>query len=627
MLAIRFFVLIVSVGAARPAGAEPVTVTLDPTTVRNIGGVSEFSREQYITIHESPTSGDQPDAIHDYLQHELEVSYGRSGGEQTWRMPTIPADPENPGMPDVAVMAERGAADLANRQMSPRHNAAQSREVVLCTHPQQMVGIPGNDHAQWGPTTPEAAAEFAAQFLKHYYSDDDRPRYYEVFNEPFVHAKKIGTTIEQMSWQHVVTARRIREVLPAADLMIGGYTAAWAEVEARNFEHWNNWQKKFMDIAGDEMDFFSTHLYDGINVRGAHAERTGSNTEAIIDLIDSYSYLKWGYAKPQVISEYGRIIFQKSETYETWRDAQMLKSFNGMLTTFMDHPDRLIKTVPFILGTGEWTYTYAGGTEKKPYDFLLFRRSGDGYVTTELELFYKFWKGLDGQWRYSRTDDPDVRCHLLADGQRLTVVLTNLDTQAHEVTLKGLAGLNRKVDVNGETSLDNVSKVALRTLQTHTDIPELRERTLPGLPDALTLEVGESAMLMIDTRLPVEAGKTVVETRVYATSYLKDIVAGEPIEFAYENVPTGKGSAVLRLSIGREPGLSLRPEVTVNGQAVDTPTDWAGGDQAGRPMFYGMIEVPVPVEHLTAFTTVALTFPGTGGKVACAVLQTNLLRP
>lgn len=83
--------------------------------------------------------------------------------------------------------------------------------------------------------------------------------------------------------------------------------------------------------------------------------------------------------------------------------------------TFMDHSDRLIKTVPFILDVSEWTYTHAGGIEEAPYDFLLFRRSGEGYVTTELELFYRFWKVVHGQWRNHASDDPDVRVHVLAE--------------------------------------------------------------------------------------------------------------------------------------------------------------------------------------------------------------------
>ena len=51
--------------------------------------------------------------------------------------------------------------------------------------------------------------------------------------------------------------------------------------------------KMFMDVAGEYMHGFSTHLYDGINVIGKETKRSGSNMEAILDLIESYSYEKW----------------------------------------------------------------------------------------------------------------------------------------------------------------------------------------------------------------------------------------------------------------------------------------------------------------------------------------------
>ena len=47
--------------------------------------------------------------------------------------------------------------------------------------------------------------------------------------------------------------------------MVGGYSAAWVG-ESRNFAHYS-WQKRFMDIAGENMDFgriiFMTRECDG----------------------------------------------------------------------------------------------------------------------------------------------------------------------------------------------------------------------------------------------------------------------------------------------------------------------------------------------------------------------------
>ncbi|MEM9419983.1 MAG: beta-agarase [Planctomycetota bacterium] len=602
-----------------PAMAEPVVLTVDPLSMRSIGGVTTLERDKYITIHATPGEPDLTDEQLRYIEEELDAHYGRDGGIQSGQLQSTPADPNNPGMPDIDYLRQAGEAHRAEMASKPNRFRPESmRDVVLCTHPEWMMGVESNAYAEFGPKTPEAAAEFCANFLKYYYTDETRPQFYEVFNEPFVKAKKIGTTAEAMAQQHVVTARRIRELLPNDDIMIGGYSAAWAEVEARNFEHWNNWQKMFMDVAGDEMDFFATHLYDGVNVKGTHAERTGSNVVAIMDLIDAYSYIKWGYAKPQAITEYGRII--KVDTDKAWpdrlrREVAVLGSFNGMLMMYLEHPDRLIKTVPYILGVGSWTYNIQGGmhsSQEKPSDFLLYRWSGDNYVTTGLELFYRFWKGIEGERRIASANDPDIRTHYFADGLRHTLVLHNMDSEERTVKLEGFGALD-------------IAKVSLRTLGSLNDAPMLSEQVLFGLPDEVSLGVAEAAALIIDLREPLEAQHTVTETRVYAENYLEAIEADRAIEFTYKNVPTGEGSAALRLSIGRVPGLSLQPQVWVNGQEVVVPIDWAGGSQEGRPTFFGMIEVPVPADALSAGTTVKLVFPDTGGKVASAVLQTNLV--
>lgn len=618
MMKTAFFGLALSFGFVVDAFSEPVVLTVDPSAVRSIGGITTLEREKYITIHASPGERDLDAEQLRYIEKELEAHYGRDGGIQSATLKATPADPDNRGMPSVEHMREAGAAFQAEMAQDPlRFKPESMREVVLCTHPEWMMGLSTNEFAEFGPRTPEAAAEFAAQFLKHFYTDETRPNIYEVFNEPFVKAKKMGTTAEEMARHHVVTARRIREVLPNDDILIGGYSAAWAEVEGRNFGHWNDWQKMFMDVAGDEMDFFATHLYDGVNVQGTHKERTGSNVIAIMDLIDSYSFIKWRVAKPQVITEYGRLI--QNDHDKAWpdrlrREAALLGSFNGMLMMYLDHPDRLIKTVPFILGVATWKYERGAveGPVDPPSDFLLFRWTGDNTVTTGIELFYRFWKGIDGERRVAFADDPDVRTHYFADGLRHTLVIHNMDT------------VQRTVRIEGLDSLD-LAKVSLRELAVRDGAPELRERVLFGLPDEVAIWVNQSAALILDLREAWPATTTVRETRVYAENYLEAIEADQPIEFIYRDVPVGKGVAKLRFAIGRKPGVSLQPRAWVNGREVRVPTDWAGTTQEGRPRFFGVIEVPVPADALAKDTTVKLVFPDSGGKVASAVLQTNLI--
>lgn len=594
------------------AQPDSVQIKIDPGCVRNIGGVTTFDRSQFMTVHEGFGSTDMDDDDLAYLEDGLDARYGRDGGFITWMASEVPADPKDADMPDISVLKQNlkeYRVEYAGRRFTPKH----MREVVFCTHPDMMHAMSNNTFTAWGPRSYDAAAEFTAQLMKHGFSDEERPKFLEVFNEPFVKAKKIHTTVEAMCDQHNVVARRVRELNP--DVLVGGYSAAWVEVESRNFEHWNSWQKKFMDIAGENMDFWSYHIYDGVNVMGTPRNRTGSNSEALMDLIDTYSQIKFGVAKPIMITEYGKIPEGNMNLmpYSAERSAGMLYSAQGQLMTFMDHPDRLLKTIPFILGKASWTYDLnpdAEPGEANPY--LLWRKHADGsFVETDLTLFYQFWKGVGGEWRKSQSSNPDVRVHVLADEKRLNVVMMNLDTDGKTIQLSGL----NKVPVAG---------LSLRTLTTAGEKPVLGQRMMHKIPAALELESGEIAVLMVDLQRGIKAKRSVREDRIYATEYLKDIEADTPLNFKFVDVPTGKGSAVLRLSPGRELGTQVLPSsIRFNGKELPIPSNWAGDDQAGRANFFGMIESPVPMSLVKTVNHVEITYPDSGGKMACVVLQVN----
>ncbi|WP_146575520.1 beta-agarase [Botrimarina hoheduenensis] len=590
--------------------SEDVQVHLRPDIIRDIGGVTRLDRDQFVTIHEGPDSSDMTPEDHRLLREELDVRYGRNGGVLSWQAKQVPADPADADMPRVdAIQVMKAAKPKSGRsEVTSRWNA-DVRQTVLCTHPELMHGIPGNDHTSWGPRNFEGVAEFTAQFLRSCYTEASRPRYLEVFNEPFVKAEKIGTTIDALSEQHNVVARRVRELCP--DVLIGGYSAAWVELEVNNFGHFESRQKRFMDIAGAEMDFWSYHIYDGVNVTGTERNRTGSNAEAIMDLIDSYSHQRFGVAKPILITEFGKIPSESMNPapYSARRSAEMLYGLMGQLVMFMDHPDRLAKVIPFILGKAEWTY--ASDTEPGAANvFLLWRRAPNGdYVKTDLFLFYEFLRDLGGEWRAAHSSNPDVRVQLLADGNRLLLLLTNLDETQHRVVVSGLDGIEPK-------------RVIGRFLHTDGGEPVLGERVLPQLPSKLRLRPGASAMVIVELDEPITPRGTVREQRVYASECLQDIRAKRPARFTFPDAPSGRGHATVRVSTGRPPGLHKRPTlVLLNGEALEVPDNWAGDSQAGRKNYFGTIEVPAPAELVRPGSVVEVVYPDGGGKVASVVLR------
>ncbi|ADE53501.1 beta-agarase [Coraliomargarita akajimensis] len=595
------------------AEVEQVQVQLDPFTVRNIGGVTQFDRAQYITIHESFGSTDMSDDDLRYIEDVLEAEFGRDGGTISWLAEAVQADPNNPDMPDVEQIKTIFDKKFGFANTPQRMNPTNMEQVILCTHPEIMHGHADNTSTPWGPRSAEATAEFTAQLLKHGFTDASRPKILEVYNEPFVKAKKIPTTIPEMCEQHNVVAKRVKELNP--DVIVGGYSAAWVEFESGDFHNWTNWQKQFMDIAGENMDFWSYHIYDGVNVVGTPASRTGSNSEAIMDIVDSYSHIKFGVAKPIMITEYGKIPqnSMNSMPYSKERSAAMLYSAMGQLMTYMDHPDRLMRTIPFFLGKATWTY---GMTNEhipgnaNPY--LLWRKLADEtFVETDLMKFYYFWKGVEGEWRQSHSSNPDVRVHLLADGKRLNVILMNLDEAAKQVNLTGLTELDAQA-------------VRIRSLTTNGKRPILGERPANAIPTWLDMEAGDVVMLMIELEEMLAADSEIREHRVYATDYLHEIEANQATTFTFENVPTGDGTAILRFSPGRGEGKQVLPDsVRFNGTNLAIPTNWAGDSQEGRPNFFGMLEFQVPMSALQETSVVEIVYPDSGGKAACAVLQVN----
>ena len=116
--------------AAESNAVERVDVRLDPTTVRNIGGIKEFDRNQFITIHESFGSSDMSDADLRYIEDVMEAEFGREGGTISGIAEDVPADPENPNMPDVSKIKEVMDRKIKSNSKY-RFKPENMREVIL----------------------------------------------------------------------------------------------------------------------------------------------------------------------------------------------------------------------------------------------------------------------------------------------------------------------------------------------------------------------------------------------------------------------------------------------------------------------------------------------------------------
>ncbi len=441
-----------------------------------------------------------------------------------------------------------------------------------------------------------------------------RPQFVEVLNEPFVKSNTLGTTNANITEMHKRVAQRIKAVNP--DVKVGGYSAAHPAYESGNFNHWrNNWEL-FIDGAGEDMDFFSLHLYDfngTVNV-AEEDQRKGSNVEAILDMVEHYSYLKLGEVKPFSISEYGWLGREFNGPYNKERDWFNLRSFSSMMMQLMERQDRMVSAIPFMILKARWwqspgDYGYSYRLLRQQKD--LAGETGDEYVYTEFVKFFELWSQVKGTRVDTYSNDPDVLTDAYVDGNKAYVILSNLEHEAVNVNLQ-LPFLSNSP----------VSEIKVKHLFANTSgTPILEENTVTSI-DELSLGKEATAILEYTFSDVIEIENEVSESKYYASTYLQLISGGTEVGFDINDVQLNQfGEAVLRIGVGRDHGKSLLPTLKVNGQDVAMVDDWKGYDQNTRDSFFGVLEVPVPFDLLEANNEIGITFPDNGGHISSLSMQ------
>ena len=461
------------------------------------------------------------------------------------------------------------------------------------------------------------------RFLKEFYRDDNetpkhgqsRPKLVEVLNEPLYHfidgRKNLQRTPKSIFEFHNVAAKAIRRF--DENVLIGGPTMAFPIFEERNFARWDERMKLFIDTSAESMDFYALHFYD-FNERGGRGrdDYKGARIEATFDMIEQYTMLKIGEVKPYVISEYGgRDHSLENRAWTSIRDWHFLKAATPLFMSFLDRPNLMLKTIPFVTAKAEW-----GRRDGVAYNRRLLHQAkerpggvDDDWIFTDLVMYFQLWADVEGTRVSAKVDNPDVLAKSYVNGKKAYVILSNLNPEKETVSLKLFDSENTQVE-----------SIEIRHLCRVADAPVLDKKTVKSL-EKFTLAPEASVVIEYTFSDPIALTQKIEESKFYATSYNKPIEANQPAHFEIKGVKTSpKNEAILRVGFGREKAKSRQPKVTFNGAELKVPTNYAGGDQSTRPAFFGLLEIPVQ-RILKADNKIEVIFPDSGGRVSTVTLK------
>ncbi len=629
---------------------DGVTVEVNLNTVHSVGGIDEFDREKYITIHADLKSGDWdgdnvvPDLREDFLER-YDVYLGReSGGLAGALKNRTYEDPNRPGYADLEKMKESGKA---NRKAFSKKSAELGLDRFK--HRTNNMLIVNQFHPFWPDGTETkngwalsqkdtkdapfgtASGEFAGTFIKENFGDDGerRPRYIEVINEPdwdLIPMKRSGeeefelAAIKRLAQFHSSVAKEVRRICP--DVKVGGFTCAFPNFDSYNFKRWEYRWRQFIDLAGDDMDFWSLHLYDfpcKVENKGRVVKRLrkGSNIEATLDMLEQYSMMKFDKITPLIVTEYSCSAHEiRFDPWTPYRDWLYVKSANSMLMTFMDHPQSIALAIPFFTLKSEWgRKEHPSGN---PYRSRLMRQQheaegeeGDKWVYTDFIHFYEMWADVRGKRIDITADDLDIQTQAYVNGEKVYVIANNL------IPEKNILNIN----MNGQKG-NKIKSIKVKHYHNPSGDAGVIEQSVYAKNQAI--EIGAEGMVILEYtyQKPLQLTSTLREVKYYAEEYYKQIVAGEESIFSFEGVSVEKNSrAVLRVSIARDHDMELKPIITVNGKEVSVPENYKGEPQTERERFYGMLDIPIDAELLREDNKIGVRFNDDGGQIASVTMR------
>ncbi len=625
--------------------AQPVVVEVNLNVNHQLGDVTEFQRSKFVTMHADVLSSDfdlATNSIADPRKDFLEgydVYLGRNTGPINGDLRGASQDPSRPGYVNPAYYDQlRSFWKDYYGSRTEWHQYDDRNNLIICPqlHPFWPDGTKLNGGWALSQTDTQAepfgsaSGEFLANYINKVFgtggTDGQRkPQLVEIVNEPvyeLIDWKK-ASTLDKVFDFHKTVAQKVKALNP--DVKVGGYVTAFPEFDKNNFNQWDQRWKAFIDKAGTDIDFYSLHLYDMPVFGGKMILRKGGDIEATFDMLEHYSYLKFGKPKNFVISEFGATVHDYQGPWSSYRDWLRIKASNSMMMQFMSRANLIDQTIQYTMLKVDWWSPNNNGTSNYTWPDRLFRKENEpnsytgNWVYTDMIHYYDLWKDVKGKRVDSYSSDLDVMVDSYVDGNKAYVIVNNL----------AFANKTLMLDIKERNGLA-LSQLSIKQLYLGESNATKDQNTIrldkntynSNFPTELTLKPEGTYVLEYIYSNNVTINETSKEVKYYADKYKQAITANTANTFNINGVNKGTyGEAILRIGVGRAHGKSLKPTVKVNGTQVDVPVNLKGDAQADRASYFGMIEINVPYNLLNTNNTINVTFPDAGGFISSVALQ------
>ena len=567
--------------------AQNIAIGIEPTTTLSISGISVLDRSKYFNFCHSgvnfESSINNSNLTNKYIG-DLDVSFGRTIGMVAGAVKYtsyVKEDTVRPGFANISYLQSVAKPTDGFSVSSALFKSKFPNTIGTIVHDGHNVypkfmkkeGVSGS--ADSLPINKVAAAELAVSLLQYNFTDWSRPLTFEPINEPSWQLLAADKMLPNLADLHLKTWEKAKET--NLSTLIGGPCQATCNFFASNYQQFVKFGN-FIDLTQGKLDFYSFHVYDfyywnSTTKTLTSTISTGLPLEGVMDALSAWGKTKYNKDFKYVCTEHGGQITDKTtaDAYATYNvgtipgfsfdmqrrsvaDFMCVSSAIATTMVFMNHPQTVIKAVPFILPE------YAN-YDIKYHAAMLIRKNynlNDVWYETDLVNFYKFFKNVKGRRVLSTCVNPDIQQQSYLDGNKLILVMNNLSESAEKIALNYPTG--------------NIDSIMIRRHARDANLTCLFSEKL--ITDASTLDIKprEAVAVFVYYKNNVIENKKINEIPYYAPEISKefatssiftiDVPSVSDIEYAY-----------LRIGVGRIAGTTRNLKVIFNGTELTVPME------------------------------------------------------